>query len=275
MKVVTKEINLINLSFNLLMSLVTLYVYVICAYVEAAPSVNKRGVNTFLGHKITESASHYLTIKDVNVRKAPRTKSPRVGRFKKGTRLTAVGKAKGTEWVAIKQNGKNMGFIYSKALTAIIDGTLKSPLKGTLKNTGSPTCLYKIDFHSKNRVHGDIQVTSDYLVSIKCEMKSKTAHFSATMFITELPYRDLRSEVYQVNVDLPTIRGVDADIMSVVSLYNRGSNKLKYDSVTIPKMAKKNVALEKQVQSIPQVLNTAVKFAYQVWGPSVWSKVIE
>ena len=38
----------------------------------------------FLGHKLGDSASLYITLKDVNVRKAPSTKSGKVGIVRKG-----------------------------------------------------------------------------------------------------------------------------------------------------------------------------------------------
>ena len=68
----------------------------------------------FLGHTLGDSAGIYITLKDVNVRKAPFTKSAKVGIVRKGVRLVAVGRAKGTKWIGIKKNGKEFGFIYAQ-----------------------------------------------------------------------------------------------------------------------------------------------------------------
>jgi len=53
---------------------------------------------TFLGTKIKPKPGIYVVTKDVNVRAKPETKSKRVGRFRKGERITTVGKATGAGW---------------------------------------------------------------------------------------------------------------------------------------------------------------------------------
>ena len=62
-----------------------------------AQLLENSGLNKkFLGHTLGDSASLYITLKDVNVRKAPSTKSGKVGIVRRGERLVAVGRAKGT-----------------------------------------------------------------------------------------------------------------------------------------------------------------------------------
>ena len=118
----------------------------------------------FLGHTLGDSASLYITLKDVNVRKAPSTKSSKVGIVRKGVRLVAVGRAKGTKWIGIKKNGKEFGFIYGTFFTKVIAdneivGTLLwsrgititalivaflSPLMGAIADKGGYRKLYLI-----------------------------------------------------------------------------------------------------------------------------------
>ena len=212
----------------------------------------------FLGHTLGDSAGIYITLKDVNVRKAPSTKSARVGIVRKGVRLVAVGRAKGTKWIGIKKNGKEFGFIYGTALTAVLDGKLNSSISGVLESDGKPTCNYTIKFDAKHKVSGNSQITSDYSVMLSCTIKGKMVKFSATMFITELPYQKRKKDIFQVNLDLPGVVGDDGEMVSVVSLYNLNKRILVFEAVTNSRVGKKMSGLKKSVKSIPEILNAAV-----------------
>ena len=259
----------------------TFFVWAILAPLASAVSFSvnseeagqKRLEQEFLGQTLSQSANTYIALKNVNVRKAPRTKSTRVGRFRKGVRITAVGRAKGTKWVAVRKDGKNMGFIYGGALAAVPDGTLNSVITGKLKTFDQPACDYAIKFEGKNKISGELQITSDYEVSLVCKNKNKNIKFLATMFITELPYKDYKTQVYQVNVDLPGVLSEEADVMSVTSLYHLNKSHLVFEAVTNPSMARKMNNLTKTVKSIPEVLEAAVQFSHQIWGPAVWRSV--
>ena len=229
----------------------------------------------FLGQNLSRAAPTYLVLTDVNVRKAPLTKSPRVGRFRKGVRVNAAGKAKGTNWVAVRKDGKDMGFIYASALAAVLDGSISNPLKGKLTSAGQPSCDYVIRYEGRNKVYGDVQVISDYFVDFTCIQGGKPLGFSATMFLTELPYRQLKSEVYQVNVDLPKVSNDDEEVMSVTSLYDYKKGEVTFEAVTIASMAKEGPKSKKKAAAIPAVLTSALEFAHQIWGPGVWKALAE
>ena len=219
----------------------------------------------FLGHTLGDSAGVYITLKDV--------KSARVGIVQRGVRLIAVGRAKGTKWIGIKKNGKEFGFIYGTALTAVLDGKLNSSISGVLESDGKPTCNYTINFDAKHKVSGDPQITSDYSVTLSCIIKGKKVKFSATMFITELPYQKRKKDIFQVNLDLPGVVGDDGEIVSVVSLYNLNKRILVFEAVTNSRVGKKISGLRKSVKSIPEILKAAVEFSYRIWGPNVWKRV--
>ena len=236
------------------------------AQLSSQKELNKK----FLGKALSPSPSTYLTLRDVNVRRAPLTKSAKVSRFRKGVRVSAAGKAKGTGWIAVRRDGKDLGFIYGTALVAVLDGRLESGISGKLSNTGQPRCDYTIKFDGKNKVKGDVQVTSDYQVSLACTIDNKLVKFVATMFITELPYRNLRKEIYQVNVDLPRVMDGGGEVMSVISLYYFARSQLVFEALTNPSMARKVSGLKKTVKSIPEVLVSALNFSHRVWGSAVW-----
>ena len=143
----------------------------------------------------------------------------------------AIGKAKGTKWIAIEKDGMELGFIYDKALAIVLDGQLNSALLGKLEFSGQPNCNYTIKFDSKNKVRGDLQVTSDYWVSFTCNIKGKKVKFVATMFITELPYQERKKNIFQVNVDLPAVTDDEGEVMSVTSLYHFSKEKLVFKHI--------------------------------------------
>ena len=228
----------------------------------------------FLGKALSPSAGTYLTLRDVNVRRAPLTKSARVSRFRKGVRIRAAGKAKGTAWVAVRRDGKDLGFIYGTVLAAVLDGKLDTAISGKLNNTGQPSCSYTIKFDTKSKVNGHLQVTSDYQITLACNIDKRRVKFVANMFITELPYRDIRDEIYQVNVDLPRVAGEGGEVMSVTCLYHYYKNQLVFEALTNPNMARKVTGLKKKVKSIPEVLIAALEFSYRLWGPAVWRIIV-
>ena len=104
-------------------------------------------------------------------------------------------------------------------------------------------------------------------------IKGKKVKFSATMFITELPYQRRKKNIFQVNLDLPGVVGDDGEIVSVVSLYNLNKRILEFEAVTNSRVGKKISSLKKSVKSIPEILNAAVEFSYKIWDPGVWKSV--
>ena len=95
--------------------------------------------------------------------------------------------------------------------------------------------------------------------------------FTATMFLTELPYQDLRRDIFQVNVDLPEVKDKEEEIMSVTSLYEYGKKEVAFHAVTIDSLARPQPKNKKKADAIPAVLRAALEFAHAVWGPGVWA----
>ena len=224
----------------------------------------------FLGKILVRSPSRYITLKGVNVRKAPKTSASKVTTIPKGVRVLAAGKAKGTKWIAIIKDGKDLGFVYSNALAAVLDGKLSSSITGTLEAPGQPKCNYTINFDAKHKVKGDLQVTSDYWVSFACQIRNTTVKFLAAMFITELPYLEQKRNIFQVNVDLPSVVDSGGEVMSVTSLYYLQKRKLLLENISIPSMAKKVSSPSRQVKTVPEILRASINLAYRIWGVRVW-----
>ena len=226
--------------------------------------------------KLTPAAKIYFVTKDVNVRAGPKTKSTRVGRLRKGERITAVGKAKGSEWVAIQKDGKDLGFVYGTALIPMIDGRISNPISGNLaaRTIGGrklPPCHYKIIFDGKVKVEGDLQITSDYILNMECDHKKKTLKINATMFVTEMPYLANRKPIYQVNVDLFNIPIEDDDIFSATVLYHALKNEIIFEGVSNESFMAKGKIAKQKASDLTAVLNGAVAMAHQSWGAKIWA----
>ena len=58
--------------------------------------------------------------------------------MRKGIRIQAAGKAKGTNWVAVRKEGEDWGFVYAAALAPVLDGSF---LRRYLEDWQSTTCL--------------------------------------------------------------------------------------------------------------------------------------
>ncbi len=224
--------------------------------------------------KLSRSASKFLVLKDVNVRMGPKTKSKRIGRLRRGVVVAAIGKAKGTEWVAVRKDGKDFGFVYGTALVPMIDGALKSPLKGTLNSPSRPVCRYSINFEEKFKVQGDNQITSDYFVPMECKVTRKAIKIKAAMFITELPYLDQKKEIYQINVDLLGIPLADEDVLSAIILYDAKKNLIAFDGLSSKEMRGSASITDQKVNSVPDALRGALTMAHSAWGKKLWAELI-
>jgi hypothetical protein len=230
----------------------------------------------FANIKLTPASKIYFVAKDVNVRAGAKTKSTRVGRLRKGARITAVGKAKGSEWVAVQKDGKDFGFVYGTALIPLIDGRLSNPVSGNLeaRSFGGrklPPCHYKIIFDGKVEIEGELQTTSDYILNMECDYKKKTLKINASMFVTEMPYLGDRKPIYQINVDLFNIPIEDDDIFSATMFYHALKNEISFDGVSKPAFGAKGKIVKKKAPDLSAALKGAVAMAHQSWGAKVWA----
>ena len=70
-----------------------------CALIAVTPLLAQTSDEMkMLGVSIKSLSGSYLVLKDVNVRAKPATGSKRIGRFKSGERVEAIGRVKGPGW---------------------------------------------------------------------------------------------------------------------------------------------------------------------------------
>ena len=75
--------------------------------------------DSFLGVPVTSHKATYQVVDSVNVRAKPTIKSERVGGLNKGEKVRVVGRI-GKDWLAVKKEGVELGFVYAPALREVI-----------------------------------------------------------------------------------------------------------------------------------------------------------
>jgi hypothetical protein len=254
---------------------ITTYMLFVAGLTVQVAVAHAQTAKTFLGEALSGSDGTYLVLKDVNVRSKPLTKSKRVGRFRKGARIQSPGKAKGTQWIAVRQDGKELGFIYGTALAPVLDGKLKKDLTGSLASAGKPACKYVIAFAQRNEIEGEQQIISDYDVTLNCTYKNQPVELFASMFFTELPYLDLKKDLFQINVDVLGVSEAEDDSLSIISIYQPSKAEIRYEGASDPGLAATEKPAPIKANDVPGALRGALAFAYKTWKDSVWQDLSE
>ena len=192
----------------------------------AAPAAGQDAdTQTFLTVEIKPWKGTYLVLKDANVRALPLTKGRRLGRLEEGSRVEVVGRANGP-WLAVRQAGKDYGFVYEQIMMPIIDGRLEAALDGTL-TSGSRECRYAVRFTGKSAAQGQLFEFADYEVEWRCRQGELKAAFATPMFLTEGPYQGRSKPVHQVTVDIMEMEAGLEEIFSTNLLGDRGKARLR------------------------------------------------
>ncbi|MFQ5763617.1 MAG: SH3 domain-containing protein [Rhodospirillales bacterium] len=242
---------------------------VIALSVGAAGAAEKK-TTTFLGQAVTPLKGTYLVVKDVNVRAKPATKSKKVGSYKAGERINVVARAKGA-WVAVRDGGKDVGFVYDRVLMPLIDGTLTGDLTGKVEAQAGPACEYRIRFVGKSPVEGQLFEIADYDVLWKCTLDGKPIKFRTPMFITEAPYQLNQKRIYQVSVDVLDLYDGVEDVFSTITLYDQEKGRVAFDSVSLEKYGRAPKTKEAKAGTVAEALDGAVRIAVSSWNRQAWT----
>ncbi len=242
---------------------------------EYAAAAEKKTL-TFRGIKIKPMTGTYIVLKDVRIRAKPKTKSKKLGTFKAGRRIHVVGKA-AFAWVAVREKGKDVGFVYDQVLLPLIDGTLDRDLKGraSVKGKDGPDCLYRISFEGKSAVEGQVFEIADYDVLWDCRIGSRKVKFRTPMFITEAPFQMGPKRIFQISIDILDLDGGYEEIFSTIVLFNMDKDRIAFDGVSIEKYGKIPPTKEAPAQTVPEALEAAVKMALGAWNKAAWNDLIK
>ena len=228
----------------------------------------------FMGVKVKPLQGQYLVLKDVNIRARPKTKSKKVGSLKAGKRIDVVARAAGA-WVAVREGGKNLGFVYDQVLLPLIDGTLEKDLEGKASVKGGVACQYRIRFEGKSQVEGQVFEIADYDIYWDCLDGKRKVKFRTPMFITEAPYQLGTKRIFQISIDILDIEGGYEDIFSTTLFYDKDKNRITFDSVSIEKFGQTPATKEIAAKTVPQALVAAVKISLTAWNKSAWRDLIK
>ena len=210
---------------------------------------------------------------DVNVRARPKTKSKRVGGFKAGSRIKVVARSGG--WVAVREKGKDLGFVFDKVLMPLIDGALFKDIVGQVSVKGGVNCEYIIHFEGKSPVEGQLFEFADYDVQWDCLLGKRKIRFRSPMFITEAPFQLGQKRVYQISIDVLDLEGGYEEIFSTVFLYDQDKARIVFDGVSIEKFGKPPQKKEAPAATVPEALTGAVRIAVSAWNKAAWSDLIK
>jgi hypothetical protein len=240
-----------------------------------------------LGVRIDATPGTYLVLKNANVRATPETSGRRVGKVSAGQRVEVLGRAKKAAWLAVRQDGKDFGFIYAPILMPVIDGHLTTRLTGTLAGPRHE-CDYSIDFAGKSPAQGQPFEFADYDVFWNCRQGVRQATFLTPMFLTEGPYRGGRKPLHQITIDILDMITNEAadeatdevadkkeaedenDIFSTHMFWDRKQERLRFDSASIERFGRAPAVRELPAPDIPSALRAAVRLAHAAWTPRLW-----
>ena len=229
----------------------------------------------FLGVKVEPYKGTYIVLKDVSIRALPKTKSKRKGSYKAGRRIQVVGFAPGA-WVAVREKGRDVGFVYENVLLPLIDGTLARDLIGKASAKGKPAteCRYIISFEGKSAVEGQVFEIADYDIVWDCNREKRKIKFRTPMFITEAPYPLSQKRVFQITVDVVDLDGGYDEIFSTFILFNMEKGLVLYDGVSNEKYGRVPATKKFPAKTVSQALKGAAQIALQVWNKAAWKDLI-
>lgn len=230
----------------------------------------EKPVTTFMGVGVTPYPVVYLVQKDVNVRAKPDTKSEKVGSLQNGIRINVVAKASGG-WVALRDGGKDLGFVHDSALLPLIDGQLLSEIKGNLQVKNGPACAYRIRFEGKSPVEGQLFEIADYDVAWDCKLEGRALAFRTPMFITEASYQLNQKRIFQINMDLLDLFGGIDEILSTVVLYDQDKRQVQFEAVTIEKYGHAPASKTAPAKSVAEAIEGAARIAVSAWNKQAWT----
>ena len=215
----------------------------------------------------------YLAINDVNLRAKPTTNSAKTGNLKKGQTVEALGITK-DGWLNVKQGEGGNSFVYIAYLVPLIDGSLKSDLKGKVSTAEGVSCAYAIHFTGKSAVPDEVFDTADYDVSWRCRHQGKDISFGAFMFITEAPYAMSSDRIYQISLDMRDVGDGVEGTFSTIVLYDAKKKRVVLDSVSLAEFARPSPAKERPAASVPEALTGAAELAIGAWNAAVWAAIV-
>tara|TARA_R110000868_G_scaffold317342_1_gene578150 strand:- start:1053 stop:1910 length:858 start_codon:yes stop_codon:yes gene_type:complete len=224
---------------------------------------------TFLGQSVTPLARTYVVTKDLNVRGEPDTNGKKVGSYREGDRLKVVGKAKGS-WLAVRADGKDLGFVYGPVLMPLIDAVVNEPLTGTAPIAGG-SCAYRAVFEGESPIEGQMFNSVDYRAMLECRRDGKSFAFEMPLFITEGPYNGGVKSIHQIGLDVLELSQEYERVFSTNLLYDADKGEVRLDTVSVDKYLAAGKTPSIPAEDVSSALAAAIALAVKSWSPAFWT----
>lgn len=224
----------------------------------------------FLGVAIQPIGTTYVFLADVHVRAEPSTKGNRVGTIKSGDRVRVAGKTQGG-WLAVRQDGRAWGFVYTPQLMPLVDGAIERDLTGKVTVDDKTSCEFRIRFEGKGEIEGEEYQSFDYEVAYACGVDGKSARFITPMFLGEAPHQLSQNAVFQITVDLLELYHGGSDVLSTVLLYDRDRDKVVLDGVSLDEFRSASPLKEKPAENVGQALAAAAEMTLRAWNKKTFA----
>lgn len=222
-----------------------------------------------MGIEIIPKTGTYAITADANVRKGPGTENAVIGSIKQGERVDVVGQVEGKDWYAVSKGGEILGFVYSKIMIPVVDGTLFEETRGVLIQKSS-VCDYRFRFEGKTEVEGGAFDTSDYEVRFRCAGEKGTVVFYSHMFLTEAT---VKKSFHQIAMDVRSIGDGMEKYLTTNFLYDPKSGELKFDGHSIPKFAIPPKMEKMNAKTFQEALLLVMKTSVSSWTDDAWASL--
>lgn len=235
----------------------------------------------FKGVTLLPASGDYLAVRDTPVLEAPavsteskgKTKgadkaaSAAVGDIKKGESVEVFGKS--GAWLAVRKDGKPLGFVPVDALAPLLDGALDRPVTGSVA-AGGYACRYTIRFEGRTEVEMGPGRIADYDAAIACEKTFSRVNFDSPMFMSEIPHQGGVKPVYQITLDVVGASPDPDQAFSTILFYDRDKGEVALETAFPPDWLGKKKPAPKRVADVAGALAAAVEIALAAWGPKPW-----
>ena len=212
----------------------------------------------------------FLVMKAINVRATPETGGAKLGTLTKGQTVHAVGRAPKTQWLAVRKDGTDLGFVYAPMLVRVIDGKIERPIVGFIEDKTRFSCRFEIRFEEKSDVEGTNLITSDYWTSLDCMRPDGHLTRELFMFLTETPYHPNHPGVFQISVEMNDV-GEDYDeALAAVTLFNFDEGTVEMSGISPKSYMRKEKETSRKARDVETALSAALELTLHSWSDKAW-----
>ncbi|MDV7341678.1 SH3 domain-containing protein [Terasakiella sp. A23] len=218
---------------------------------------------------------HLVTKNRVNVRAKPANTGKKLSKLQKRDVVNVLGRAKGTQWLAVRRDAKDLGYVFANSLTPMIDGSFEGPLVGKIDLTDhkKPTCRYEVTYEGRAMEDDIVFVSADYLAFFKCRMNDENFDFNAMLFMSEIPHDLGRKPIYQITINLPDIATGYEEFLSATALYHQHRSKVVMDAVSLKAFKEKDLRQTKEALTPVEAIESALALQLDSFNTKAWRTI--